>query len=300
MAALTERWGLIPGNVRGAIWMMVSAVAFIGGQVLVKQVTPGIPVAEVTFFRCAITFLLAAPLVLRGGRAAFVTQRFHLHLLRGIAGALAMLGTFYGVSQMPLANVNIINFARPLFMIVLAALFLGETVRVHRSVATAVGFLGVLLILRPGFEAFDPAAYAVLGASACYAIAHMLLKMLTGTEEPAAIIFYYMLVAALAVLVPAAYVWVWPNFEQAMLILGIGLLTAFAQTFLTIAFRAGDATVVSPFDYTRILWAGLFDILLFAAFPDAWTIAGTLVIVCATLYIGRRSATGEPGGKSSG
>lgn len=283
-------WGVIPGNLRGVFWMLATTLTFLCGQVVVKKLTPGVHPFEITFFRCFFTFICSIPFLAQGGRMAFTTTRFHMHALRGLFGGLGMLGVFYGVAHMPLATVNAIGFARPLFMIVLAVLFLGEAVQMRRWAATAVGFIGVVMILRPGSAGFDPAAYAVLGSALSYACGHVILKKLTRVESPSANIFFYMGVASLVALIPSLFVWSWPTPDEWLLLLLMGIISAVGQAFLTYAFRAGDATVVSPFEYSRLLWAGGFDIVLFAIWPDGWTIGGGIIILAATWYIARLAA----------
>ncbi len=289
-ARLGTRWELVPGNLRGIFWMLLMTVTFLSGQVVVKLLAPGMHPFEITFFRCFFTFAASFPFLMQGGVAALRTSYFHMHALRGLFGGLAMLGVFYGVANMPLSSVNAIAFTRPLFMIVLAVLFLGEVVQKRRWAATVVGFIGVLVILRPGSESFNPAAYAVLGSALSYACGHVILKKLTRVESASANIFFYMGVASLVTLIPALFFWTWPTLEQWVLLGLMGATSAVGQMFLTFAYRAGDATVVSPFEYSRLLWAGLFDILLFAVWPSPWTILGGLIVLAASYYIARHAS----------
>ena len=144
-ARLGAWWALVPGNLRGIFWMLLMTVTFLSGQVVVKLLAPGMHPFEITFFRCFFTFAASFPFLMRGGVSALRTSYFHMHALRGLFGGLAMLGVFYGVANMPLSSVNAIAFTRPLFMILLAVLFLGEVVQMRRWAATVVGFIGVAI-----------------------------------------------------------------------------------------------------------------------------------------------------------
>ncbi len=278
------------GNVEGALWMIGAALSFALQAVAVKTLTPRLDPVEVVFFRCAFGFVVTLPFALHPGIGGLRTRRLRLHVARGLIGALNMFAVFYALSHMLLAEATAISFSSPLFMIVLAVLFLGEPVHWRRWTATAVGFLGVLVVLRPGTEAFQPAALVALAGALMVATVGVLIKKLAATERPATILFYFGLVATLASAGPAALVWRTPSGEDWPLLAFVAVLGVLAQVCVIRAYRAGEATAVTPFAYAQLLFAGVFGFALFGEVPDAVAVAGAAIIVASTLYIVRREA----------
>jgi len=201
-----------------------------------------------------------------------------------------MLCTFYALANLPLATAVTILFAKPLFMIVLAVLFLGETVRWRRWLATAVGFAGVLLMVRPagGGEA-GPAMVALL-AALLTAVVLVLIKKMTATERPAAVLFYFSVSASIGTLGPALAVWTTPPPMEFALLLAMGAFGSLGQYFGIRAFHAGEATAVAPVDYSTLLFSGLIGYVAFAEIPDRETVIGGAIVVTSTLYIVIREA----------
>lgn len=278
-------------NLRGASWMLVSAIGFSTMAVLVKIAGETLPAAQVAFFRCVFGLAFLLPAILRAGpRAAFATTRPALHIARGTVGVTAMLCFFIAIASAPLADVTALTFAKPLFVILLATLFLGEVVRWRRWTATAVGFLGVVVMVRPGGDGFDPnTLYAVFGA-ACVAGAVILVKQIAKTDGHLTTLAWFAVFSSLVTCGPAAMVWVPPSPTLWVVCAGIGLIGVASQSAIVSAFRTGEATAVAPFDYSRILFATTFGVLLFDEWPDGWTLAGAAVVIAATIYIARREA----------
>lgn len=213
-----------------------------------------------------------------------------MHAWRGVLGVFAMACAYFGVGILPLATYTAISFSKPLFAIVLAVLILGETVGWRRWTATLVGFLGVLLMTRPGTEAFDVASLFPVGDALSVAILITVLKRMPESETPLVMLFYFGVFASLISLGPALFVWRWPDPWQWACLVLIGAFGALSQYWWIKAFRAGEASAVAPFDYSRIIFTGLIGLVVFAEMPDRWTLAGVALIVASTFYIARREA----------
>lgn len=288
---LRGRWLSLSPNVRGSLWVFASSFLFSGMVGIIKYLGQELPPYEIVFFRCFFGVLVLIPFVATGsGRGAFVTDRPKLHLLRASLALLFMVTNFYAVTKLPLAAGVSISFTRPLFMIVLAALFLGERVRWRRSLATVVGFLGVLAMFRPdaGIEPF-PAALALFSALVI-SVLLVVLKKLSATEKPLTSILYFSLLSAIGSAPLAAMVWVTPNLTQIGFLAVMALTATAGQYFAFRGYRIGEATVLAPVDYTQLLFASLIGYWVFTEIPSLWTFFGAGIIMASTLYITYREA----------
>nr|WP_281392964.1 DMT family transporter [Roseospira goensis] len=272
------------------MFMLLSAVVFSTMGGMIKAVGSDLHSFQVVFFRCVFGLLFLLPFIRREGLGIFHTRRPGLHALRVTFGILAMFCLFHAITNMELAAAISITYARPLFMIVLAILILGEVVRWRRGLATAVGFLGVLIVMRPDPTALDLDALAALASAALIAGALTMVKLLSATERPLTILMWFATGAVLASAVPAAMVWRWPDPGTWGLLVLIGAAASLGQYLAVRAYREGEATLVTPFDYSQILWATLIGVVVFAEIPDAWTLVGAAVIIGSALYILRREA----------
>lgn len=294
-------WRSLSGNIRGCIWMLLAALSFIIVQSLTKALGGAIPSAEIAFFRCAVGSIAVLPFILSRRLDAFRTPNLTLQLLRGVFGAGAVFLMVFSVVHMPIADTTVLGFTRMLFLIILAVLFLGEKVNWRRWGATAVGFGGVVLMLRPGDSTFQLAAFSAVGAALCFASAHTCIKLCTTrSDHPMTVQTYYSITSTLLTLVPAILVWVTPDFEQALILLAMGVMSGVAQSCTAYAYGAGEATFVSPFDYTRLLWAAMAGWFLFSEPLGFTTLLGAAVIIGANIYIARNPGDKRKDGKTPG
>lgn len=298
---LDRYWRALPGNFRGAFWMLLSAITFIAVQSVTKELGDKFDSIQVAFFRALFGGLAVMPFLMRRGLSAFKTENFPYHMGRGLFGAMAIFLMVFAVIHMPIADVTVIGFTRTLFLIVLAVIFLGEPVRWRRWSATLVGFGGVALMLRPGDETFQLAALAALGASLCFASAHVCIKKCTSRmDHPMTVQSYYWVIASLVTFLPALIFWVTPSWDELALLILMGVLSGIAQTLTAYAYNAGEATFVSPFDFSRLVWAALVGIIIFSEPLALTTVLGAAVIIGANLYIARRQAKKTPSDPAAG
>ena len=288
-------FGLSP-NHRGALWMLAAGLGFTLNGTLVKTLgQQGLDAYQIAFFRSLVGLLAVSPLLWRIGFSRLRSRHPWLHVFRVIFGVGAMVCGFYALTRLPLADVTALGFTTPLFATVLAVIFLREPVRWRRWSATALGFLGVVIMVRPGAGTFEPAAVVALGMAFGIAAALVLVKRLPAGESQIAMLFYFGLRSVLITAGPAAAVWQPPSGPQYLLLIVMGLLGLGSQAMMIHAFRIGEASFVAPFDYGKLLAAGLLGFFVFAEVPDLWTLTGAAIIVGATLYIARReAAVGHP------
>jgi drug/metabolite transporter (DMT)-like permease len=275
-------------NLEGALWMVASGAVFSAQGAVVKQLGTRLDSFEIAFFRCAFGFLVVLPFVLRGGTSLFMTGRPGLHVMRALVGVSGMFCGMYALTRLPLADATAISFAKPLFAVVLAATFLAERVGWRRWAATAAGFAGVAVIVRPASADFGLAHLAALLGAFLIADVIVLVKKLQGSEKNATIMAYFGIVTTLASAVPALYVWLTPTMSELILLACIGASASAGQWMALKAVRAAEASAVVPYDYLRLIFAILWGWLFFAETPDRWTLAGSAILICATLYIAYR------------
>jgi len=292
----------LPGNIQGALWILAASLVFSVQGVMVKHLGASLDIFQIQFFRCAVGFVIILPFLMRGGGRIVSTERMGMHFMRAIVGLMGMACGFYAVTHLPLAEATAITFTKPLFMIVLAVLFLGEAVRWRRWTATIIGFLGVIVILRPGEGVIQTAALVGLLGSLFIADVGVLIKKLAATERTVTVLFYFTLISTVISAIPAAFVWRTPTGIELLLLCLLGITATFGQALTMQGFRVAEATAIMPFDYSRLLYAASFGFIFFAEVPDTWTWVGTAIIAGSTLYIGLREAKAgkSPGAPLSG
>ena len=222
--------------------------------------------------------------------AALRTDHHRYYLGRSFLGFLSMLTWFTALAMMPLAEATALSFTSPLFATIFAVVLLHEVVRRRRWTATVIGFIGAMIILRPGMSDLGIAHALVLGSSALAGVNAILVKQLTRSESANAIVTYMTLYILPMSLVPALFVWVMPPLHTVPLIVGLGLLATFGHQAMTRAFVATDTSIVMSFDYARLPFVALIAWFVFGEVPDIWTWVGAAVIVGASTYIAHREA----------
>jgi drug/metabolite transporter (DMT)-like permease len=234
-----------------------------------------------------IMLLAVAPSM---GRRLIVTERPWLMSLRGLTlVAVTLLGQL-ALKTLPLAETTALIFVAPLLVALLAAPLLGETVRLRTWLATIAGFVGVLLIARPGGSLFGPGVAYALGAALSYAAYQILTRKLAASEHPMRLLFYTALLGTLAMLPVLPVYWdgIWPTPTQSLLIISLGLYGGIGHFLLIRAFHETSASLLAPLIYTQLVWATLLGWLVFDHFPDLLTVVGMLVIGASGLSLAIR------------
>ena len=282
--------GRLSATAQGALYMAAAAFGFSVMNTIIRHLAADFDPLQIAFFRNLFALAFMLPWLARAGFAGLHTKRLGAHLWRGVIGFASMVCWFYAIALLPLAEAISLNFTVPLFVTIGAALVLGEVVRLRRWSATIVGFLGVLIIVRPGFaEVTWPMGLPIL-AAALMAISALTVKSLSATERPAVVVLYMNLILTPLSLVPALFVWRWPEGWNILLLLALGLVAATAHIALTRSYAKADASAVMPFDYLRLPFVAALGFLAFGEVPDIWTWIGAAVIAGAVIYIAHREA----------
>lgn len=296
-AGLSQAWHRQTGAMRGAILMSVSTVAFSVMHASIRHVSASLPPIEIAFFRNFFGLLFILPLLFAGGFAQMRTQRLGLHALRGLFNIAAMLMFFTALSIAPLAKVTALGFTAPIFAAALSVFFLGERFRIYRWAAIGVGFVGMLIILRPGIIEIELGALLAAGSAALWAVAMILIKILSRTESSVAIVAWMGVFLCAFSIVPAIFVWQTPTLGDLGWLVFIGLCGSIAQILLSQSLKEADPTAVLPFDFLKLIWVALIGIWVFGEIPDLYTWIGAAVIFSSGLYIAnreRRAGRGRP------
>jgi drug/metabolite transporter (DMT)-like permease len=219
---------------------------------------------------------------------AMQTNRLGLHLVRGAALLGSSLFFISGLRFLPIAEASATGFVAPLFVTALSIVFLGEKVGLRRWIATAVGLIGVLIILRPGTGAFHPAAFFPLISALAWACTLIMTRMMSGTERAITTMTYSSIAGLLILSALVPFVWVTPTWHDIAFGILIGVASTAGQWIVVLAFRYADASVLAPFSYTQLLWVSGLGYLVFGEVPDAYTITGAAFIVASGLYTAHR------------
>lgn len=258
---------------------------------MAKWLGQGYSAIQVAFFRGVFALIPILVVVWQsGGIGALHTRRPLAHAFRAATIWLALVCFFAALRTMPLADAVAIAFAAPLFVTALSVPVLGETVGPRRWAAVIVGFLGVLIMVRPGAGTFQLEALLVLLAALGYALSMLTTRRLARTETNAAILFYSTVGSTLANALLLPFFWSTPAMGDLGLFAGLGLIGGIGSFFMVLAYRHAPAAVVAPFDYTALLWATLIGWLVWQELPDAPVWIGAAVVVASGLYIIHREA----------
>jgi len=245
---------------------------------------------EIAFFRNFFGLVVLIPLLLSAGLSSLRTTRFSLHMWRAVLQVFSMMMFFSALKISPLADVIALSFLAPLFTTIGAIIFLGEKAKVRRWTALIVGFAGALIILRPGFQEISLGLLLVLGSSAIWGGAMLIIKSLAKTDSSVSIAAYMAILMTPMSLIPALFVWRTPTGEEFIGLFIIGAFGSIGHVFLAQAFKEAEATAILPLDFTRLIWAALVGYVMFTEIPGFWTWMGGGIIFTAATYVAYRES----------
>lgn len=278
-------------NVRGALWMLGSALAFTVMTTLVKFLGENYSPALQTFYRQVAATLVLLPIMLRNPKAAFATSRPGILLYRALVGTLSVVLAFYAYQELPLAEANALSFTRTLWIVPLAVLVLRETIGPWRLGATIIGFGGVLLILQPTVAGNGGwPALAALTSAALFATTITGMKIMT-RDHSVLVLTVWSAVLGLVLSIPLALMeWRWPAWPDLALLSVMGVAALIAQSCYIKGMSIGDTVAMAPIDYTRLLFALVVGFILFQDVPNPIAMLGAGVVIGSTLFITFREA----------
>jgi len=273
--------------------MLASAASFTAETILIKQLGGEWATPVMLFWRQAVGLLILLPFLLRRSNAAFGTPRPGLMLVRSVFGIAGLVLSYIAIQGLPLAEANALSFTRPLFLVVLAGLLLREKVTPARMAAAVVGFIGVLMIVRPDglSSSATLAQMAALGAAILFALTILSVKAMARDHSPFTLMTYATLLGLVLIAPWAAVLWRWPSGQEALLLTALGAVSLLTQGCYIKGMQGGDASVMGLVDYTRIIFALAAGWLFFGDLPRLITLAGAGVIIGATVYVTRSEKT---------
>lgn len=275
---------------RGVAWAVVSMAMFTLTPVFVRFLAADMHAVEIIFHRSAIATVALLAWFLWSDITRLRTRVIKSHVGRAVLNFGGMALWFQAIVAMPLAEATALHFTLPLYTVIFAAMFLRERVGWRRWAATAVGFLGALIVLRPGAVPISAPAMMVLASAAFYGGAVVMIKLLTRTDAALPIAFYSNLLMGAIALVPTIFLWQGPTLSDVPLLVALAAIGTAAPYCFTRALVNLDASVVAPLDFLRLPFTAFAAWLIFAEVPDRWTWIGAAVIFGSTTYVARREA----------
>ncbi|HZF96790.1 MAG TPA: DMT family transporter, partial [Pseudoxanthomonas sp.] len=277
-------------HVRAALLMLGSTVFFGLMVVAIRLASATLHSFEVAFFRNFFGLLVALPLLLRHGPGFLRTQAFPKYLFRCLIGICSMLAGFWAIGHLPLAQAVSLSYSTPLFVTIAAAAMLGEVVRARRWTAVLLGFIGVLIIVRPGTAQFSTGALVAILAAVLSSIVAIQIKQLSATEPADRIVILTTLLWVPMSLLPAMAVWQWPQGITWLWVVAAGVLGTGGHMLWTRALKLGEVSALTPISFMQLPLVVLFGWWLFGEPLDRWTLLGAGIIFGANAYIARREA----------
>ncbi|MEX0582555.1 MAG: EamA family transporter [Sneathiella sp.] len=275
-------------TLQGIAWMVLSSILFVGMTGIIRHLGSGLPAVEAAFIRYFMGSLLILPMVIRHWPGLPNKRETWFYISRGIVHGGGVILWFYAMARIPIAEVTAIGYVAPIFVTIGAALFLGERLQFRRIGGVICGFIGALIILRPGFQEINLGQIAQLCAAPLFAISFILAKKLTETQSSSMIVGMLSIACTVALLPGAIYQWRNPTMDELMWLALAAVIATSAHYTLTRAFQAAPITVTQPLGFLQLIWAAILGMLVFGEALDPYVMIGGAVIVGAATYISHR------------
>lgn len=286
MSIATKETDEARSNGRAIATICIGVVCLVLNDAMAKWLTAHYAPLQIIFLRNLVALPLIATIALSiGGRSALRSLYLAIHAIRGILMVGGAYTFFRGLKILPLAEATSLVFAAPIFITALSVPLLGEHVGWRRWIAVLVGFAGMLIIVRPGAAAFQPASLFVIATAMLYALFMISARWINREENVWTMMFYVVLFPMLFSGLVVPLEWEAVHASHMLHFLGMALFGTLGLTLIGHAFRLGPAAIVAPFDYTALIWASLLGWLIWGELPDAWTYAGAVVIAASGIYI---------------
>lgn len=281
-------WRATSPELRGILLMSLSTVGFAIMHTAIRYATFELSAFQIAFFRNFFGILIFMPIIFRNGLGFMKTERLGLHAFRGLLNIGAMLLYFNALAITEVAHVTALSFSSPVFASILAVIVLGERFRLRRWVAIALGFFGVVLIIRPGVIPLELGPMMVVCSALIWAMVLMIIKIMSRTESSLTIVAYMNLFLAIYSLGPAIWFWTWPSLEGWALMVLIAVAGTLSQLCVSQSLHETEPTVVMPFDFLKLIWAAVLGFWVFGEIPDTFIWIGGSVIFASSFYLAWR------------
>lgn len=284
-----EWWHALPANIRGGLLFIAGSFLFSIMIALIKIAGERLHVTEILFFRQLTMTLIAAPVIIAGWPGSMHSARPKLQLLRVGMAFMAMTMGFLAFIKLPMAEATVIAFSKTFFTTILAIVLLGEVVRAPRWIALSAGFVGVGIIIWPA-EQFGLNIWHMMSiaSAVCVSFVMIIIRILARLDRPVTILTYQAAGVGVLMIPPTIWFWQMPSLFEWGLLLAIGIISAAAQYLNILAFKLGEASALAPLEYTRLLFATLLGLWLFAEWPENQVWFGAVIIIIAALYMMHR------------
>ncbi len=274
----------------GILWMVLSGLLFVGVTVIVRYLGTDMPAVEAALIRYIFGLIFLIPLIVRFPWRELNRNKLTLYSLRGLAHGFAVMLWFYAMARIPIAEITAVGYTTPIFTAVGAVLIFRERIHARRIGAILAGFIGMLVILRPGLEVVQAGSLAMVVAALCFAVSYLFTKKLTFNESPTNILVMLSIVCTLVLLPGGIMQWRDPTVTELFWLALTALFATCGHYAMTRSFAAASLTVTQPFSFLQLVWAVAFGFLLFGEIPDLWVITGGLTILCAVTYLTYRES----------
>ncbi len=266
------------GIVIAGLWMVGALFSFLSMAIAGRELSAELNTFQILFFRSLIGLLIVAAVLSHAGWKQILTRVWKVHIVRNVAHYVGQFGWFFAISVIPLAQVFAIEFTIPIWTAVIAPFLLGERLTTMRGLVIAIGFAGILIILRPGMVPFEIGAAWALIAAIGYALSHTLTKKITRTDTPLAVIFYMTVIQLPMGAIPSLLDWTTPSMAMVPWLIVVGATALSAHYCMARAFAHADAMVVVPMDFLRLPLVAMLGLVLYGEPLDPWVLAGAAVI----------------------
>lgn len=258
---------------------------FAATDAVAKLLTETLPAIQIVWSRqCGLLLGILIVIAIHGFKVLKSTQPV-LQISRGVLAAISATLFIVAVGYVPLVDAVAITFVAPFIVTIMGALILKETVGIRRWVAVTIGFIGTLIVIRPGLGIVHPASFLLIIAAAAFAFRQILSRTLAGGDKTSTTVAYTAIVSWTLLSIPLGFVWQTPTTSQEIvLLIAIAIMAAFAETLVIMALSTAQAVVVAPVQYTLLIWGTMYGFLIFGQLPDFWTLVGAIIIVATGLY----------------
>ena len=263
--------------------LTISALLFSVMGICIRYASHSVDNYTIVFFRNVVGLILFLPFIFKQGTGFVKTEKLWMHTWRSIVGLAAMYGFFYAIAHLKLSNAMVFTYSSPIFIPLIAWLFLKEKITIAMICAAVLGFIGVFCVAKPDQGLLNWISVIGIASSLLASMAFVTVRALTQTEPPERIVFYFCLIGSTLSVIPMFWVWRPYHLQELLFLIGAGILANVSQIFMSHAYRLAPAGQIAPVNYMAIIFAGVWGFLLWNEVPDLYSVIGFCIILLAIL-----------------